>query len=77
MTRFLVSTATAALLLGLTPALAAQELDPSSKQQLNPPTQSGTSHEAAKAATEPKSRLGGQLDWRQGAELRAANVWRR
>src|SRR4029078_10612110 len=53
MTRFLVSTATAALLLGLTPALAAEQLDSSSKQQLNPPTQSGTSHEAAKAATEP------------------------
>ena len=59
MTRFLVSTATAALLLGLTPALAAEDLDSSSKQQLQPPTQSGISHEAAKAATEPECRLGG------------------
>ena len=65
MTRFLVSTATAALLLGLTPALAAEQLDSSSKQQLNPPTQSGTSHEAAKAATEPDA---GSADNSTGAK---------
>jgi hypothetical protein len=65
MTRFLVSTATAALLLGLTPALAAEQLDSSSKQQLNPPTQSGISHEAAKAATEPDA---GSADNSTGAK---------
>ena len=65
MTRFLVSTATAALLLGLTPVLAAGQLDSSSKQQLNPPTQSGTSHEAARAATEPDA---GSADNSTGAK---------
>ncbi|HEY8276923.1 MAG TPA: hypothetical protein VIG52_08010 [Methyloceanibacter sp.] len=70
MTRFLVSTATAALLLGLTPALAAENLDSSSKQQqLQPPTQSGISHEAAKAATEPES---GSADTSGGAKEQSA-----
>jgi hypothetical protein len=69
MTRFLVSTATAALLLGLTPALAAENLDSSSKQQLQPPTQSGISHEAAKAATEPES---GSADTSSGAKEQSA-----